>query len=104
MALEDGVSLIGECVSNQFLDDHHKFTPGQLGALKLIGWNAPSLPEEPNWYYEANSNAELVTLDEITHRTLKEIFGLQDRDVVEVIFHELEVGTSEGSRLQDTYA
>ena len=31
MALENGISVIGECVSNQFLDAHHQFSRGAGG-------------------------------------------------------------------------
>jgi hypothetical protein len=91
MALEDGTSVIGECISNHYLDEHHQLTPAQEGALRSIGWNDPLPPQDPNWFFEANSSADLVTLDEMTNRTLREVFQLHDSDQVEVSFYKIAV-------------
>ena len=95
MALENGVSVIGECVSNQFLDAHHQFTPEQEDVLRSIGWNEPAPNQDPNWFFEAETDAELITLTEMTQRTVREVMGLCDWDVVEVSFYEMAVGTPE---------
>jgi hypothetical protein len=78
MALEDGMSVIGECISNQFLDEHHKFTTGHEAALRSFGWSDPLPGQDPNWYFEANSTADLLNLDDMTNRTLREVFELHD--------------------------
>jgi hypothetical protein len=91
MALEDGISVIGECGSNQFLDGDQQFTPAQERQLRLLGWNEPSSPQTPDWFFEANSDAGLVALKHLTDRTLREVFALHDRDVVEVSFNEVVV-------------
>jgi hypothetical protein len=95
MALENGHSVIGECVSNQFLDAHHQFTPEQEDVLRSIGWNEPAPSQEPNWFFEAATDVELITLTEMTQRTVREVMGLCDWDVVEVSFYEMTVGTPE---------
>jgi hypothetical protein len=91
MALEDGVSMIGECVSNHFLDLHHLFTSEQEDALRSIGWNEPVPNEDPNWFFEAETDVELITLTEMTQRTVREVIGLCDWDLVEVSFYEMAV-------------
>jgi hypothetical protein len=95
MALENGLSVIGECVSNQFLDALHQFTPEQEDALRSIGWNEPAPSGEPNWFFEAETDGELITLTEMTQRTVREVMGLCDSDVVGVSFYEMAVGTTE---------
>jgi hypothetical protein len=100
MALEDGVSVIGECVSNQFLDAHHQFTPEQEDALRSIGWNEPVPNQDPNWFFEAETDAELITLTEMTQKTIREVMGLCDWDVVEVSFYEMAVGACESDGIE----
>jgi hypothetical protein len=91
MALEDGVSVIGECVSNTFLDADHAFTPDEERALQALGWNDPLPPHEPNWFFEAASDADLIALCNMTSRTLREILGHGDHDVISVSFCEIVV-------------
>ena len=91
MALEDGISVIGECGSNQFLDSDQQFTPAQERQLRLLGWNEPRPSQTPNWFFEANSDADLLALEHLTDKTLREVFALRDRDVVEVSFNEVIV-------------
>ena len=95
MALENGSSVVGECVSNEFLDEHHKFTPDQEDVLRSLGWNEPLPPQDPNWFFEATSDVHIVALVELTDRTLREVLGLRDRDVVEIAFYEMAVGAPE---------
>jgi hypothetical protein len=92
IALEDGFSLIGECVSNQFLDDDQKFTMAELRELGELGWNDPRPPRAQNWFFEVRTSADLSCLSELTARTLRGIFGLQDEDVVYLGFNEVLVG------------
>jgi hypothetical protein len=92
LALEDGESLLGECGSNFFLDEDQQFTGTQEDELLLLGWNNPRPPHTPNWFFEVGSAAELEYLDELTTRTLREVFGLSDFDQVYVSFHDVEVG------------
>jgi hypothetical protein len=92
MALENGLSVIGECVSNEFLDAHHKFTSDQEDILRSIGWNEPKPSQEPNWFFEVGTDAELIALNDLTRRTVLEVFGLCDWDLVEVGFYEMAVG------------
>ena len=95
MALENGDSVIGECVSNHFLDAYHLFTPKQEDALRSIGWNEPVPNQDPNWFFEAETDAELITLTEMTQRTVREVMGLCDWDLVDVSFYEMAVGSPE---------
>jgi hypothetical protein len=104
MALEDGASVIGECISNTFLDAHHAFTPDQELALRALGWNDPLPPKEPNWFFEATSNADLLVLSDMTYRTLREILGHSDRDVVVVSFYEMAVAPPEANQTEDECA
>jgi hypothetical protein len=104
MILENGISVIGECVSNQFLDPHHKFTPEQEDTLRSIGWNEPSPSHEPNWFFEAGSIVELVTLSDMTQRTVREVLGLGNRDVVEISFYEMAVGAPDSEHTQEMCA
>ena len=92
LALEDGESLLGECGSNIFLDEDQRFTPAQEQELRLLGWNNPIPPHAPNWFFEVSSAAELDYLNELTTRTLREVFGLTDTDRVYVSFHDVVVG------------
>jgi hypothetical protein len=92
LTLEDGESLLGECGSNLFLDEDQQFTPAQECELRLLGWNDPSPPHIPNWFFEVNSAAELDCLDEMTTRTIREVFGLDDSDQVYVSFNDVVVG------------
>ena len=96
MALEDGNSVVGECVEPIPVDEHHKFTPNQEDVLRRLGWNDPAPPGEPNWFFEVNADSDLVTLDDITHRTLREVFELLQRDLIEVSFYEMVVGDPMG--------
>ena len=93
MALENGVSVIGECVSNEFLDAHHQFTPEQEDALRSIGWNEPVPNQDPNWFFEAESDGELIILTEMTRRTVRDVLAKCDWDLLEVSFYEMAVGT-----------
>jgi hypothetical protein len=92
LALEDGESVLGECGSNLFLDEDQQFTPAQEGGLRLLGWKDPRPPEVPNWFFEVSSAEELDDLAEMTNRTLREVFGLQDSVHVYVSFHDVKVG------------
>jgi len=96
LALEDGESLLGECGSNIFLDEDQQFTPAQEHELGLLGWNNPIPPELPNWFFEVSSTEDLDSLDEMTTRTLREVFGLTDTDRVWVSFHDVVVGAPSG--------
>jgi hypothetical protein len=96
LALEDGRSLLGECGSNIFLDEDQQFTPAQEQELRLLGWNDPMPPQVPNWFFEVSSAEELDDLDEMTTRTVREVFGLTDTDRVWVSFHDVEVGAPLG--------
>jgi hypothetical protein len=90
--LEDGESLLGECGSYLFLDADQQFTPAQECELRLLGWKDPRPPQVPNWFFEVNSAEELDDLAEMTIRTLREVFGLQDSDQIYVSFHDVAVG------------
>jgi hypothetical protein len=92
LALEDGESLLGECGSNLFLDEDQQFTPAQECELRVLGWNDPTPPQLPNWFFEVSSSEDLDYLDELTTRTLREVFGLCDSDKVYVSFHDVKVG------------
>lgn len=104
MALENGVSLIGECVSNHFLDAHRLFTPEQEDAIRSIGWNEPVPNQDPNWFFEAETDIELITLTEMTQRIVREVMGLCDWDLVEVSFYEMTVGTPDCEHAQEMCA
>jgi hypothetical protein len=104
MALVDGISMIGECVSNCFLDEHHRFTTEQEDALRSIGWNKPRPKQEPNWFFEAESDVELLTLAEMTRRTVREVLALSDWDLVEVSFYEMAVGAPESDQFEEECA
>jgi len=101
MALENGISVIGECVSNQFLDALHQFSPEQEDVLRSIGWNEPAPSQEPNWFFEAETHDELITLTEMTRRTVREVLGLCDWDFVEVSFYEMLVDAPELDREEE---
>jgi hypothetical protein len=94
MALEDGASVISECISNTFLEAHNAFTPDQEHALRTLGWSDPLPSQYPNWFFEATSNGDLVALSDMTYRTLREVLGLTDRDVVAVSFYQMIVAPS----------
>jgi|HubBroStandDraft_6_1064221.scaffolds.fasta_scaffold226080_2 hypothetical protein len=104
MILENGVSVIGECVSSQFLDSHHEFTPEQEDTLRSIGWNEPVPNQDPNWFFEAEADVELITLTEMTRRTVREVMGLCDSDAVEVSFYEMAVGAPDFEQIQEKCA
>ena len=95
MALENGVSVIGECVSNEFLDSHHQFAPEQQDALRSIGWNEPVPNQDPNWFFEAESDGDLTILTEMTRRTVRDVLAKCDWDLLEVSFYEMAVGVAE---------
>jgi hypothetical protein len=95
MALEDGISLIGECGSNEFLDEDHQFTLEQQSALIDLGWNDPMPSQTPNWFSEARTGAELDALDALTSGTLRRVFGLHDRDLLEVSLNEVIVNAND---------
>jgi hypothetical protein len=92
LALEDGESLLGECGSNFFLDEDQQFTPAQEGQLRALGWSDPSPPQLRNWFFEVRSSEDLDYLDELTTRTIREVFGLCDSETVYVSFHDVKVG------------
>ena len=101
LALEDGESLLGECGSNLFLVGDQQFTPAQECELRRIGWNDPNPPHLPNWFFEANSAAEVGYLDEMTARTIREVFGLDDTDRVYVSFNDVVVGAPDRAQHKD---
>ena len=70
----------------------------QVDVLRSIGWNEPAPSQEPNWFFEAETHDELITLTEMTRRTVLEVMGLCDWDVVEVSFYEMLVDTTEIDR------
>ena len=74
MALEDKNSLLGECTSNAFLDEMHQLSTRQERALGTMGWHTPVPPRYPNWFFEVNTQSDLITLDAMTYRTLREVF------------------------------
>jgi len=84
MALEDKNSLLGECTSNAFLDEMHQLSTRQERALGTMGWHTPVPPRYPNWFFEVNTQSDLITLDAMTYRTLREVFGLHVRSRVAV--------------------
>jgi len=83
VTLEDGISVIGECRSNRFLDERCRFSPAQEDELRALGWNSPE-PPRTNWNYEASSDEGLHTLNLLAQRTLLETFGLRESDLVVV--------------------
>jgi hypothetical protein len=92
IALEDGVSLIGECVSNESLDDDQMFTMAELRELRRLGWNDPRPPRAPNWFFEVTTPGDLSHLNELTARTLRGVFGLQDEDILYLSINEVLAG------------
>jgi hypothetical protein len=101
IALEDGISVLGECASNETLEELVRFTPAQENALRSFGWNDPVPPQYPNWFFEVRSDEELATLNRIVDRTLCEVFDFYDDDRLEVSFCEKFVGEPESSRRQE---
>jgi len=87
-AFEDRVSMLGECASNEFLEDFVRFTPDQQDALRSFGWRDPAPPQYPNWFFEVHSDEDLATLSRIVNLTLCEVFDFYDDDRVEVSFCE----------------
>jgi hypothetical protein len=84
VTLEDGISVIGECRSNQFLDERCQFSVEQEDQLRALGWKDAELPWTSNWHFEARSDDEIYTMSLLTQRTLQEVFGLGANDVVVV--------------------
>jgi hypothetical protein len=84
VTLEDGTSVIGECRSNQFLDERCRFSPEQEDELGALGWKNPEPPWTRNWHFEASSDDGLHTLSLLAQRTLQETFGLGDGDLAVV--------------------
>ncbi len=84
MTLEDGISVIGECRSNQFLDERCRFSPEQEDELRALGWKNPEPPWTHNRHFEASSDDGLHTLSLLAQRTLQQTFGLGDGDLAVV--------------------
>jgi hypothetical protein len=95
LALEDGIAVIGECGANKFLHVDQSFSSEQEDALRRLGWTEPSSSGSPNWSVEARSDSDLVTLDRITGRTLREVFGCRDDDLLVISFFEFLLSDAE---------
>ena len=89
--LEDGVSMVGECSANVFLDEHVRLDAAQEAALARLGWRAPTA-RVPNWHHEATTEADRGELARMTGATLTEVFGLAPDDRVEVRICERILG------------
>jgi hypothetical protein len=86
--LEDGVTVIGECASSNFLDEALKFTDDQEAALRTLGWKDAEPASTPNWHFEAATDGGVATLGDLTERTLRDVFGLVDRDRAVIRFQQ----------------
>jgi hypothetical protein len=90
LALEDGVSVLGECGSHASVDDDMEFTRAEEGRLSSLGWSPPNA-RTPNWSFEASSDEDLATLHDLAGRTFREVFALEDESIVELALHEVIV-------------
>ena len=90
---EDAVSVIGECADNRFLGESCKLDEGQLDALAALGWKEADEFHTPNWHFEATTGDALVTLVQMTGKTLLEVFGLDLRDPCVIRFQERILGS-----------
>jgi hypothetical protein len=97
IALEDGLSMLGECASNEILEEFVSFTPDQEDDLRSFGWHDPHPPLQPHWFFEVSSDADLATLNQMVDRTLCEVFDFYDDDRLEISFYEMFVSVSHES-------
>jgi hypothetical protein len=90
--------MLGECASNEFLEEFVRFTPDQEDALRSFGWKDPAPPQYLNWFFEVSSDEDLETLNRVVDRTLCEVYYFYDDDRVEVAFFEEFVDDPSGGQ------
>lgn len=76
--------MIGECRSNEFLDESCRFSTEQEELLRALGWKEAKSPWTPNWHFEACDDSEVHALSLLAQHTLHDVFGLAGNDLIVV--------------------
>ena len=86
-------SMWTECVSNAFLDDDEQLDDAQCELLPTLGWEWPGPPAFPNWHFHDELLNTGSAIAGLMCRTLRQVFGVDDGDMVRTITLQLPVHT-----------
>jgi hypothetical protein len=91
LAYEDG-SLVTETVSNHYLPNENHWTRQQEEQLLALGWEWHIRPYLTNWInVQATTSPVIGPVVDRARRTLVDVFGLNDRDLVFVKLFSSEI-------------
>jgi len=77
-----GGGLIAECVSNEYLEGDERLSVENEELLPTLGWDWPSPPQKRNWFFHDEVLNSGSAIGMLLMKTLREVFGLADDDIV----------------------